>query len=49
MYKNIYKSFQMKEENFFHIYVKLLCSDYCGVSTLQQNGVAYTKNQSEAD
>ena len=38
----------VERKNLFR-FVKSLRSDYCGVSTLQQNGISCSDNQSKAD
>ena len=50
MYKTVHEPYDIsgKKKNLFH-FVKSLRSDYCGVSTLQQNGISYSDNQSKAD
>ena len=49
MYKTIHEPYDSgKKKNLFR-FVKSLRSDYCGVSTLQQNGISYSDNQSKAD
>ena len=47
MHKTIHKPYESGKKSF--CFVKSLRSDYCGVSTLQQNGISYSNNQSKAD